>query len=280
MNEVECLKAYACFGGTQAFYRHGSRVVGSPMRFGVFTPPKAEDGPVPILFFLAGLTCNEETFAMKSGAQRAAAEHGVMLVMPDTSPRETGIPGADADWDFGVGASFYIDATREPWSPTWRMETYITEELVDSVADRFFGNREKVGIFGHSMGGHGAITLALKHPDIFRSVSAFAPVCHPSVTPWGIKAFTGYLGRDRNGWKKHDATELIAAGARAPCILVDQGLNDQFLDTELGLKAFVAACEKGKQPLRLRGHHEHDHSYYFISTFVEDHIRHHIGQLT
>lgn len=279
MPDLECLNAYACHGGTQAFYQHASNVAGLPMRFGVYLPPQARDGPVPILIFLAGLTCTEETFAMKAGAQRFAAQHGLMIVTPDTSPRGVAIPGADADWDFGIGAGFYIDAVQAPWRSHWRMESYITRELVDLVADTFLGDRGRMGIFGHSMGGHGALTLALKHPDLFRSVSAFAPIANPSTAPWGIKAFAGYLGSDQAEWKKHDATELIKAGARGPSMLIDQGLKDKFLTEQLGLPAFTAACEEAGQPLQLRSHAEYDHSYYFISTFVEDHLRHHARQL-
>src|SRR6478609_9409140 len=223
------LEEHACFGGVQGFYEHASDVIGLPMRFGVYRPPQAAQGPVPVLYYLAGLTCNEQTFAIKAGAQRYAAQHGLMLVTPDTSPRNTGVPDAEKDWDFGVGAGFYLDATQDPYAKHWRMESYVTEELPQVVAQNFPALADAQGIFGHSMGGHGALTLALRHPGLYRSVSALAPICAPSEVPWGQKAFAGYLGSDRTEWARHDAVRLIAAGARVPPLLVDQGLADQFL---------------------------------------------------
>ncbi len=280
MPALETLSEHGAFGGVQGFYRHASTAIGLPMRFGVYRPPQAlADARVPALVWLAGLTCTEETFAIKAGAQRVAAELGLMLVTPDTSPRDTGVDGADASWDFGNGAGFYLDATQAPWAPRWRMESYITEELPALLAAHFPWRRERLGLFGHSMGGHGALTLALRHPGMFASVSAFAPVAAPMQCPWGVKAFTNYLGADRSAWAAHDATELVRSGARAPALLVDQGLADKFLDEQLKIDAFEAACREAGQPLTLRRHAGYDHGYLFIASFVEDHLRFHAQAL-
>jgi S-formylglutathione hydrolase len=277
---VETLSEQACFGGVQGFYRHASSAVGLPMRFGVYRPPQAMGGAaVPALIWLAGLTCNEETFAIKAGAQRVASELGLMLVTPDTSPRDTGIAGADANWDFGTGAGFYLDATQEPWAARWRMESYVTQDLAGAIAAHFPWRRERLGLFGHSMGGHGALTLALRHPGRYRSVSAFAPVAAPMQCPWGVKAFTGYLGADRAAWAAHDATELVKAGARAPALLIDQGLSDKFLAEQLHVDGFESACRDAGQSLTLRRHAGYDHGYFFIASFVEDHLRFHADAL-
>jgi S-formylglutathione hydrolase len=269
------LSEHACFGGVQGFYRHESSAIGLPMQFGVYRPPQAQRGPVPALFYLAGLTCTEETFAIKAGAQRVAAALGLALVTPDTSPRATGIAGADAAWDFGTAAGFYLDATQPPWNRHWRMETYVAEELPAVIAQHFPVRADRLGIFGHSMGGHGALTLALRHPGRWRSVSALAPIAAPMRAPWGVKAFSGYLGADRAAWKHHDATELIAGGARMSECLVDQGLADKFLDEQLHVEALEQACAQAGQPLTLRRHAGYDHGYYFIATFVADHLEHH-----
>ena len=283
---ITTLSEHACFGGMQGFYQHDSSTIGLPMKFGVYRPPQVLGAQlsdaVSVLFFLAGLTCTEETFAIKAGAQRHAAQHGLMLVTPDTSPRATGIAGADADWDFGDGAGFYLDATAEPWRTHWRMESYLTGELRELVLQHFPARPDRMGIFGHSMGGHGALTLALNHPGLYRSVSAFAPIAAPLHCPWGVKAFSGYLGDaagDRAAWARHDATELVKAGARVPPLLVDQGLADQFLAEQLNPDRFEAACRAAGQPLLLRRHADYDHGYYFISTFMADHIEHHARQL-
>ena len=276
---METLSEHACFGGTQGFYRHASTSTGTSMRFGVYTPPQATTGPVPVLFYLAGLTCTEETFAIKAGAQQHAAQHGLMLVTPDTSPRNTGIDGADAAWDFGTAAGFYLDATQAPWATHWHMEHYVTDELRVLVFQHFNAQADRLGIFGHSMGGHGALTLALRHPGLYQSVSAFAPIAAPMNCPWGMKAFSGYLGDDRAAWAEHDATALVKAGARVPPLLIDQGLADQFLTEQLHPQLFEAACFNAGQPLTLRHHEGYDHGYYFISTFMADHIAHHAAQL-
>jgi len=279
-DSLEVLSEHGAFGGVQGFYRHASSQVGLPMKFGVYRPPQALAGAhVPALVWLAGLTCTEETFAIKAGAQRVAAQLGLMLVTPDTSPRDTGVAGADAAWDFGNGAGFYLDATQSPWAERWRMESYVTRELLDVVSSRFAFACERVGLFGHSMGGHGALTLALRHPGMFASVSAFAPVAAPMRCPWGVKAFTHYLGEDRGAWAAHDATELVRSGARAPALLVDQGLDDKFLAEQLHVDAFEAACREAGQSLTLRRHAGYDHGYWFIASFVEDHLRFHADAL-
>ncbi|MET0382130.1 MAG: S-formylglutathione hydrolase [Burkholderiaceae bacterium] len=277
---LETLAEHAAFGGVQGFYRHACDAIGLPMRFGVYRPPRAMGGEaVPALIWLSGLTCNEETFAIKAGAQRVAAELGLMLVTPDTSPRGTGVAGADASWDFGDGAGFYLDATEAPWAAHWRMERYVMQDLPAVLAERFMWRGDRLGLSGHSMGGHGALTLALRHPDRFRSVSAFAPVAAPMQCPWGVKAFTNYLGADRAAWRTHDATELVKAGARAPALLVDQGLSDQFLGEQLHIDRFEEACRAAGQPLTLRRHAGYDHGYFFIASFIEDHLRFHAQAL-
>lgn len=249
------------------------------MRFSVYQPPQAKDRTVPVLFFLAGLTCTEETFMIKAGAQRYAAELGLMLVTMDTSPRQTGIPGETDAWDFGVGAGFYLDATQTPWSKHYRMESYITQELRQIIVEQFPADKNRIGIFGHSMGGHGALTLALRYPDLFRSVSAFAPICTPMRCPWGQKAFSHYLGENPKDWQLYDATALLQAGHRVPDLLVDQGFNDQFLTTQLFPEALEQACGDAGQQLTLRYHQGYDHSYYFISTFIGEHLKYHRTQL-
>ncbi|WP_186036142.1 S-formylglutathione hydrolase [Burkholderia gladioli] len=281
---LELLSSHAAFGGEQRFYRHDSAAIGLPMKFSVFLPRQAaHDGArVPALFFLAGLTCNEETFMIKAGAQRFAAEHGIALIAPDTSPRGANVPGETAAWDFGVGAGFYLDASEMPWATHYRMESYIVDELRALVLGALPIEGTRLGIFGHSMGGHGALTLALRHPGVWRSVSAFAPIAAPMRCAWGEKAFTGYLGEDRERWKEHDASELVArsdAPRYADGILVDQGLADQFLPTQLNPEVFEAACREAGQPLTLRRHEGYDHGYYFISTFIADHLAHHAKTL-
>ena len=276
------LSEHACFGGTQRFYQHESLEIGLPMKVSVFFPPQASAGPVPALLYLAGLTCNEETFMAKAGAQRLAAELGLALIAPDTSPRGAGIAGEADSWDFGVGAGFYLNATQPPWARHYRMESWLTAELLPLLASALPIDAARIGIFGHSMGGHGALTLALRHPGLFKSVSAFAPICAPSQCPWGRKAFTGYLGSDESAWLAHDATALMQHQPVAPYpggILIDQGLGDKFLAGQLHPELFEAACASAGQPLTLRRHAGYDHSYYFIASFMDDHLAHHARQL-
>ena len=275
---LELLSEHACFGGVQRFYRHASREIGLPMRFSVYLPQQAAQGSVPAVMFLAGLTCTEETFMVKAGAQRQAAELGLALVAPDTSPRGAGVAGESDSWDFGVGAGFYLDATQAPWATHYRMESYLTAELLHLLGQALPIHLERLGLFGHSMGGHGALTLALKHPALFKSVSAFAPICAPSQCPWGEKAFTGYLGADRTAWGEYDATVLMQNQPVAPYpggILIDQGLADKFLADQLHPHLLEDACASIGQPLTLRRHAGYDHGYYFIQTFMEDHLAHH-----
>jgi len=276
MDQLTTLEEHRSFGGVQGFYEHASSTTGLPMRFGVYRPPQAMAGhAVPVVFYLAGLTCNEQTFAIKAGAQQHAAQHGLILVTPDTSPRDTGIEGADKDWDFGNGAGFYLDSTQAPWNTHWRMETWITQELRELVLREFGGLADRLGIFGHSMGGHGALTLALRHPNLYRSVSALAPICAPTEVPWGEKAFGNYLGSDRKAWAQHDAALLIEGGARVPELLVDQGLADQFLATQLRPDRLQGVCDAVGQPLTLRRHEGYDHGYFFVASFIADHLAHH-----
>jgi S-formylglutathione hydrolase len=273
---MKVLSEHACWGGTQRFLQHDSACTGGPMKIGVYLPPQAKQGPCPVLVYLAGLTCNHETFAIKAGAQRVAAELGLVIVTPDTSPRDTGFEGATAEWDFGEGASFYLDATEAPWSSRFRMETYVVEEVSALLRAEFAAecDVDRMGIFGHSMGGHGALTLALRHPEVFKSVSAFAPVANPTRCPWGEKAFSRYLGADRAKWAEHDATELVRSCKRVSTILVDQGLADQFLAPQLRIDGFEAACRHAGQPLELRRHSGYDHGYWFVQTLLADHFRH------
>lgn len=276
---IETISEHRCYDGVQGYYRHSSEVCRGPMKFSVFRPPQAERGNVPVLFYLAGLTCTEETFPIKAGAQRVASELGLMLVASDTSPRAARYPGDAESWDFGQGAGFYVDATEAPWSETYRMYSYVSRELPSVIAANFAADTEKQGIFGHSMGGHGALTIALKNPLTFRSVSAFAPIAAPMRCPWGEKAFTGYLGGDRNAWRSYDASELITQRRYVGPILIDQGMADQFLAQQLNPDVFEAACAKHGQALKLRRHAGYDHGYFFIQTFVKDHLQHHFRQL-
>ena len=279
---VKTLSAHRCFDGEQRFVEHESHEIGLPMRFAVFLPPQAAQRQVPALLYLAGLTCNEETFMVKAGAQRMAAELGLALIAPDTSPRGAGVPGEADSWDFGIGAGFYLDATQAPWARHWRMESWIVDELLPLVTQQFAIDDARIGIFGHSMGGHGALTLALRHPGRFKSLSALAPICAPSQCPWGEKAFSGYLGAGRDAWPAHDASALMGSQATAPYpqgILVDQGLADKFLAEQLHPHLLEAACGAVGQPLELRRHEGYDHGYYFIQSFMADHLMHHAKRL-
>lgn len=280
----ELLTAHACYSGAQRFYKHDSREIGLPMKFSLYLPPKAILGEkVPALLYLAGLTCTEETFMAKAGAQRLAAELGLALITCDTSPRDANVPGQSDAWDFGVGAGFYLNAQQAPWEQNWRMESYIIDELLPMLGRYLPIDMQRLGIFGHSMGGHGALTLALRHPGTFKSVSAFAPITNPSNCAWGQKAFTGYLGGNEAVWAQHDATRLMESQGKVPYpagILIDQGMADKFLhEKQLLPEAFEAACAKVGQPLVLRQQAGYDHGYYFIQTFMDDHLRHHAQQL-
>jgi S-formylglutathione hydrolase len=268
-----------CFGGVQGVYEHVSETCGCTMRFGVFTPPQARHGPVPALTYLAGLTCTEENFIVKAGAQRAAAELGLMLIAPDTSPRGDDVADAAGEYDLGKGAGFYLDATEEPWARHYRMYSYIARELPDLIAANFPTDTIRQGIFGHSMGGHGALTIHLKNPGTYRSVSAFAPIAAPSQVPWGQKAFGNYLGDRRDAWEAYDSTALVAAAPSPAHILIDQGTDDKFLAEQLRPELFEQACKRIGQKLTLRMQPGYDHSYFFISTFVEDHLRWHATEL-
>jgi S-formylglutathione hydrolase len=276
---IETISEQRCHGGVQGFYRHESTACGGPMRFALFLPPQAQRQACPVLYFLAGLTCTEETATIKAGAQRLAAELGLALVMPDTSPRDTGFEGATGDWEFGEGAGFYLDATQAPWSARFRMRSYVAEELPGLLAERFRLDTGRAGVCGHSMGGHGALTLALAYPERYRAVSAFAPIVAPSQVPWGRKAFARYLGEDRDAWAGYDACALVGRQTFPGTILIDQGEADRFLDEQLRPELFEQACAAAGQPLRLRRHAGYDHSYWFITSFIDDHIRHHAEAL-
>ena len=262
-----------------SFHRHDSAEARTPMRFAVFTPPQAAAARVPVLYYLAGLTCTEETFMIKAGAQRLAAALGLMLVAPDTSPRESRVAGDDASWDFGLGAGFYVDAIEAPWSDHYRMYSYVTRELPALIASHFPADPAAQGICGHSMGGHGALVAALRNPGQYRSVSAFAPLAAPASCPWGVKAFTGYLGSDRAAWAQYDASLLLATRPRGGTILVDQGTADPFLDEQLKPGALLDASRRSGQAIELRMQPGYDHGYYFIGSFIEDHLRFHAACL-
>ncbi|WP_337243626.1 S-formylglutathione hydrolase [Luteimonas sp. gir] len=267
----------ASFGGWQDVYEHASDTLGCTMRFAVYLPPQAEHGPLPVLYWLSGLTCNEQNFITKAGAQRYAAEHGVMLVAPDTSPRGEGVADAEG-YDLGQGAGFYVDATQAPWSAHYRMHDYIAREL-PALIEAQFPTTDARAISGHSMGGHGALVIALKHPGRYRSVSAFSPIVAPSQVPWGEKAFSAYLGDDRAAWQVWDASALVATANERLPLLIDQGDADEFLDGQLRPQLLQAACEAAGHPLELRMQPGYDHSYYFIASFIGDHIAHHARAL-
>ena len=278
---VKAVAKNKAFGGVQGVYSHDSVETRCTMRFGVFLPPQAATTrALPPLYWLSGLTCTEENFIVKAGAQRVAAELGLAIVVPDTSPRGVNLPGDADSYDFGVGAGFYVDATEPPWSQHYRMYSYVTKELPSVVASEFPIDGSRAGIFGHSMGGHGALTIALKNPDAYRSVSALAPIASPMRCPWGEKALSGYLGPDRARWREYDSTALLEdRGWHGPPLLVDQGTSDQFLDTQLKPDLLRDACARRNVALELRMQEGYDHSYFFIATFIEDHLRYHARYL-
>jgi len=273
---ITVLSQNRCFGGVQGTYAHQATETGCTMRFGVYLPPQAQKGRVPSLYWLSGLTCTEENFIVKAGAQRVAAELGLAIVVPDTSPRGLNLPGEAESYDFGLGAGFYVDATEEPWARGYRMYSYVTQELPKTVAASFPIDPSRAGIFGHSMGGHGALTIALKNPHAYTSVSAFAPICSPMRCPWGTKALAGYLGGDRTRWRDYDTTALLEdRGWSGPPLLVDQGTKDPFLDDQLKPDLLKEMCVQRNIPLELRMQEGYDHSYFFIASFIEDHLRFH-----
>jgi S-formylglutathione hydrolase len=269
-----------CFEGTQGVYSHVSAQTGCSMRFGVYLPPQAQIGPVPVLYWLSGLTCTEENFITKAGAQRVAAELGVAIVTPDTSPRGLDLSGIADSYDFGSGAGFYVDAVQVPWAQNFRMDSYVTRELPNVVATHFAVDPQRTGIFGHSMGGHGALVLALRNPGLYKTVSAFAPIASPMRCPWGEKALSGYLGPDRATWNDYDACALIASrGWAGAALLLDQGSKDQFLQTQLKPELLQQACQRAGVALELRLRVGYDHSYFFIASFIESHLRYHARYL-
>ncbi len=274
MTAVQTISEQACFGGTAGFYKHASRETGTDMRFGLFLPPQVRNGTVPALYFLAGLTCTEETFLTKGAALRLAAELGLALVAPDTSPRGLNLPGETDDWDFGAGAGFYVDATQAPWAAHYRMYSYVNRELPDLVQARFPVS-ERRGISGHSMGGHGALVLALGESSRWHSVSALAPICNPCAVPWGQKAFGAYLGPDQSGWEAYDASRLVQTSTFQGSILVDQGASDKFLETQLRPETLRKAGDASGRTVQLRLQAGYDHSYWFVQSFIGDHLRHH-----
>ena len=277
---MELVSQNRSFSGTQAVYTHESAQTKTSMRFSIFTPDQEKGQNLPVLWYLSGLTCTEENFTVKAGAQRYAAEHGLIVIAPDTSPRGANIEGEDENYDFGSGAGFYVDATESPWSENYRMYSYVTKELPELVFNEINADASRQGITGHSMGGHGALTIALKNPETYKSASAFAPICSPTQCPWGHKALGGYLGADQTSWQDYDAVELIKFGRNVSgTILVDQGGADDFLVEQLKPELLQKACDENNQDLNLRIQEGYDHSYYFIATFMEDHIAHHAKAL-
>jgi len=281
MAQLKQLSSAKCCGGLVQRFQHNSDALSCEMKFSVFLPPQAQEGQkVPVVYFLSGLTCTDENFITKAGAQRAAAKHGLALICPDTSPRGVEIEGADASWDFGFGAGFYVNATEPKWAKHFRMYDYVTKELPQLVNANFPVDGSRVSVFGHSMGGHGALICALKNPGLYKSVSAFAPICHPVDCPWGLKAFSGYLGENKDAWKEYDATHLVQSySGPALDILIDQGSDDKFLKEQLKPEDFEAAAKGTSHKVQVRMQEGYDHSYYFISTFIEDHLAHHAAHL-
>lgn len=281
---MERTKSYKHFDGYTNYYAHASAVTGTRMNFAAYLPPQAAQAKVPVLYWLSGLTCTEENFITKAYAQLFARKFGIAVVAPDTSPRGAGVPGENDSYDLGSGAGFYVDATRAPWAQNYQMYSYVTQELRLLVEKELPVDGKRAGIFGHSMGGHGALVLGLRNPELYRSISAFAPICAPSKAPWGRKAFTAYLGEDPSRWAEYDASELVKTGgvklpARKAPILIDQGLDDEFLAGELMTDRFENSCREAGYPATIRRREGYDHSYFFISTFIEEHFAFHAEQL-
>jgi len=277
---MKSLNRALSFGGVLEFFEHSSSVTKTPMRFAVYLPPQSKNKKVPALFWLSGLTCTEENFMQKAGAQRIASELGMALIAPDTSPRGAGIPGEADSWDFGLGAGFYVNATEAPWSNHYRMYDYVLHELRNVIGENFPVDLQRLAISGHSMGGHGALVLGFRNPDVYRSISAFAPISAPSECPWGKNALTRYLGSNTEDWKLYDSSQLILKTSFKKEVLVDQGTEDKFLNIDLKPEKLVEAAKKCDFPLKLRMQEGYDHSYYFVSTFIEDHLRFHLKNLS
>ncbi|MGA2708309.1 MAG: S-formylglutathione hydrolase [Steroidobacteraceae bacterium] len=280
MSILQLISEHACYGGVQRFYEHESSETRGPMKFGAYLPPQAQERKVPVLYFLSGLTCTEETFPIKSHAQFVASQLGLMLISPDTSPRHPRLPGDADSWDFGYSAGFYVDATVAPWKEHYRMYSYVSGELPALVTANLPAAPAASGIFGHSMGGHGALTCALRNPRQYKSVSAFAPIAAPMRCPWGRGAFARYLGADVETWRRYDASELVANNRFPGTILIDQGTADKYLAEQLMPERFSAAAAGSGQPIELRMQPGYDHGYYFIQSFMADHLRHHAARLT
>ncbi len=279
MIEIKLKQKHKSFGGSTEFYTHRSEATKTQMTFSVFRPKEEQTSKVPVLVFLSGLTCNEENFITKAGAQQWAADSGMMIICPDTSPRGTDIPGERDDWDFGESAGFYLNATTDLWKANYNMYDYIVNEIPEILESYFNADMSRVAISGHSMGGHGALVIGLRNPDIFRSISAFSPICAPMQCPWGQKAFTNYLGEDTETWKEYDASELVNNAEVKSEILIDQGTGDKFLEEQLKPEIFEQKCREAGYPLKLRMQTGYDHSYYFVSSFIKDHIEFHIKNL-
>jgi S-formylglutathione hydrolase len=277
--ELKSRAKHKMFDGMLEFFSHPSKACPPEMNFSVYLPPQAAKGACPVLYWLSGLTCTDENFMIKSGAQRFAAKHGVILVAPDTSPRKTGIPGEDETYDIGTGAGFYVNATEPPWAAHYRMYDYVTQELVDIVESRFPVAQNRRGIFGHSMGGHGAMVIALRNPGRYRSVSAFSPICVPSLSPWGQKIFAAYLGPDKKAWAAYDANELVKTVKDRQPILIDQGMADPYLEERLRLAEFEKTCREVNYPVEIRKRDGYDHSYFYISTYIREHLQYHAERL-
>lgn len=280
MAEITLKQQHRSFGGSTEFYSHDSQSTRTQMNFSVFRPKEELTEKVPVLVFLSGLTCNEENFITKAGAQGWADENGLMIICPDTSPRGTDIPGEKDDWDFGQSAGFYVNATTDLWKNNYNMYNYIVSEIPETLESNFNADMDRIAISGHSMGGHGALVIGLRNPEIFKSISAFSPICAPMQCPWGEKAFSNYLGEDKELWKDYDASEIVKHKKSEKPILIDQGTDDKFLDEQLKPGIFEQSCKESGCDLELRMQEGYDHSYYFVASFIRDHIEFHINNLS